>query len=86
MGSLSEELERREAEVRARLEELRGQIDGLTRRLAAEEEQLTRLRFTRETVDELFAETVPDTAPEARDDGGIAGGRRLAFSRPRRMR
>ncbi|MFF4219337.1 MULTISPECIES: hypothetical protein [Streptomyces] len=56
------------------MEELRGRIDGLTRRLAAEEEQLTRLRFTRETVDELFAETAPDTAPEVRDDGGMAEG------------
>ncbi|MFF4739461.1 hypothetical protein ACFY2W_26800 [Streptomyces sp. NPDC001262] len=57
MGSLSEELERRETETRARVEELREQVEGLNRQIAVEEERLTRLRITRETVDEVLAET-----------------------------
>lgn len=73
MGSLSEGLERREAETRARVEELRGRVEELTRRIAAEEERLTRLRITRETVDEVLAETAAESTLQAPDDGGPVG-------------
>ncbi|MCW2913905.1 MAG: hypothetical protein JWN52_1973 [Actinomycetia bacterium] len=49
MGSLLEELARREAAARERVERLRGQ-------LAAEEEALSRLVITRETVEEVLGE------------------------------
>jgi hypothetical protein len=55
MGSLLEELERREAGARAEAEELRGRIAELTQRLAVAEERLARLVITRETVDEVLA-------------------------------
>ena len=55
MGSLLDELERREAEARAEAEELRGRIAELTERLAVAEERLARLVITRETVDEVLA-------------------------------
>lgn len=71
MGSLSEELEHREAVVRVRVEELLGQIDELKQQLTAAEERLTRLQITRETVDEALAETGPaadaDEAGEANE-------------------
>jgi chromosome segregation ATPase len=50
MGSLLEELERREAEARAEAEELRGRIAELAQRLAVAEERLARLVITRETL------------------------------------
>ncbi|MGH3192657.1 MAG: type IV toxin-antitoxin system AbiEi family antitoxin domain-containing protein [Streptosporangiaceae bacterium] len=55
MGSLLEELERREAEARAEAGELRGRIAELAERLAGVEERLARLVVTRETVDEVLA-------------------------------
>jgi 2-polyprenyl-6-methoxyphenol hydroxylase-like FAD-dependent oxidoreductase len=51
MGSLTDELQRREAAARAEAEELRGQIVRLTERLARAEERLSRLVIVRETVD-----------------------------------
>jgi hypothetical protein len=54
MGSLIDELQRREAAARAEAEELRGQIAQLAERLAGVEEQLSRLVITRETVDEVL--------------------------------
>lgn len=53
MGSLIGELEERRAAVRARVEDLEGQIAVLTGQLEAE-----RLRLERETLDELAAEGV----------------------------
>jgi hypothetical protein len=50
MGSLLDELERREAAARAEAEELRGRIAELTEQLAGAEERLARLVITRETV------------------------------------
>ncbi|MFF4403198.1 hypothetical protein [Streptomyces sp. NPDC001404] len=82
MGSLSEELERREAETRARVEELREQVEGLNRQIAVEEERLTRLRITRETVDEVLAETAADAAPREPDDGGPVGQKAVGASAP----
>jgi hypothetical protein len=54
MGSLIDELQRREAAVRARAEELRGQIAELAERLAGVEEQLSCLVTAREVVDEVL--------------------------------
>ena len=57
MGSLLEELTRREAAVRQRIEEIREQIAGLESRLEAEHDRLSRLMITRETVEEILGET-----------------------------
>jgi hypothetical protein len=56
MGSLIDELQRREAAARAEAEDLRGQIAQLSERLAGAEERLSRLVITRETVDEVLGE------------------------------
>jgi chromosome segregation ATPase len=53
MGSLVNELQRREAAARAEAEELRGRIAELAERLAGVEERLSRLVITRETVEEV---------------------------------
>ena len=55
MGSLIDELRRREAAARAEAEQLRGQIAELAERLAGVEEQLSRLGVAREVVDEVLA-------------------------------
>jgi hypothetical protein len=68
MGSLTEELEAREAAARERVEALESQIEELTVRLEAERETWSRLRVTRETVAEVVAEMsaagTGRTAPE----------------------
>ncbi|WP_160330515.1 hypothetical protein [Sphaerimonospora mesophila] len=51
MGSLLDELVRREAATRDRVEAIREQIEQLRERLATEEQALSRLAITRETVD-----------------------------------
>ena len=58
MGSLIDELQRREAAAREEAEGLRGQIAQLTERLAGVEERLSRLVIARdrETVDEVLSE------------------------------
>jgi Transcriptional regulator, AbiEi antitoxin len=56
MGSLPDELRRREAAARAEAEELRGRIAQLAERLAGAEERLSRLVIARETVDEVLRE------------------------------
>lgn len=63
MGSLLDELERREAEARAEAEELRGRIAELTERLAVAEERLARLVITRETVEDVLSAPVRDSSP-----------------------
>jgi hypothetical protein len=55
MGSLVDELERREAAARAEAERLRGQIAELSERLAGVEELLSRLVIARDVVDEVLA-------------------------------
>ena len=65
MGSLIDELQRREAAAREEAEELRGRIAQLTERLAGVEERLSRLVITRETVDEVLSEAGPDASPAA---------------------
>ncbi len=54
MGSLIEELQRREAAARREADELRGEIAQLNERLAQAEERLSRLEITRETVAEIL--------------------------------
>ncbi|MBG0814647.1 hypothetical protein HS045_10605 [Planomonospora sp. ID82291] len=77
MGSLLEELARREAAARERVERLR-------ERLAAEEQTLSRLVVTRQTVEEILGETAspvqrPQTgAGDEPDDHDTAGGNRVA--------
>ena len=75
MGSLVDELRRRETAARAEAEQLRGQIAELTERLAGVEERLSRLVITRETVEEVLngsgaeatpATVVPDGAAPSR--------------------
>jgi hypothetical protein len=54
MGSLIDELRRREAAARAQVEKLRGEIAELAEHLAGVEEQLSRLVVAREVVDEVL--------------------------------
>lgn len=75
MGSLIDELQRREAAARAEVEELRGRIAELTGQLARAEEGLARLVITRQTVDEVLSEAGADAAPAA-EQGGAAPPRR----------
>ena len=63
MGSLVDELQRREAEARAEAEELRGRIAELAERLAQAEERLSRLVITRETVEEVLYSAAAEIAP-----------------------
>ena len=63
MGSLFDELERREAAARAQAEEQRGRIAQLAERLAGVEEQLSRLVIAREVVDEVLAGAGTDVSP-----------------------
>ena len=65
MGSLIDELQRREATARAQAEELRGQIAELAERLAAVEEQLSRLVTAREVVDEVLDRAAREVSPRA---------------------
>lgn len=57
MGSLLEELARREAAARERAEMIREQIEQLHERLTAVEELVSRLVITRETVTEILGGT-----------------------------
>lgn len=65
MGSLVDELRRREAAARAEAEELRGRIAQLAEHLAGVEERLSRLVIARETVGEVLSEAGADTSPVA---------------------
>jgi hypothetical protein len=77
MGSLIEELQRREAAARQEADELRGEIARLGERLARAEETLARLEITRETVAEVLggAGTGQPAAAEGASAGSpVAGG------------
>jgi hypothetical protein len=63
MGSLIDELQRREAAARAEAEELRGRIAQLAERLAGVEEQLSRLVIAREVVDEVLGGAAAEASP-----------------------
>ncbi len=70
MGSLIDELQRREAAARAEAEELRGRIAELAERLAGVEERLSRLVITREMVDEVLGEAGAGVPPAAEPGAG----------------
>ena len=72
MGSLIDELQRREAAAREEAEGLRGQIAQLTERLAGVEERLSRLVITRETVDEVLSEAGAEASSAVMPDGAVA--------------
>jgi cell division septum initiation protein DivIVA len=65
MGSLIDELKRREAAAHAEAEELRGRIAELAEQLAQAEERLSRLVITRQTVDEVLGRAGADAPPAA---------------------
>ncbi|HEX4661794.1 MAG TPA: hypothetical protein VH307_30735 [Streptosporangiaceae bacterium] len=72
MGSLIDELQRREAAAREEAEELRGRIAQLTEHLGRADERLSRLVIARETVEEVLngagseAAVTPDGAAPSR--------------------
>jgi hypothetical protein len=70
MGSLIEELKRREAAARAEADRLRARIEELSGDLARAEEQVSRLAITREEVMRVLEEPPADAA---RQDGGPGG-------------
>ena len=63
MGSLVDELRRREAAARAEAEQLRGQIAELAERLGGVEERLSRLVIAREVVDEVLGRGTSEVSP-----------------------
>ena len=71
MGSLIDELQRREAAAREEAEELRGRIAQLAERLAGVEERLSRLVIARETVAEVLSEAGAEASPVAVPDGAV---------------
>ena len=71
MGSLIEELRRREAAARAEADRLRARIEELTEELARAEEQVSRLAIAREEVTRVLEE--PPAADTAGQDGGPGG-------------
>ena len=72
MGSLIEELKRREAAARAGAERLRSRIEELAEELARAEEQVSRLVITREEVVRVMEEPAA-AEPPAWHDGKPAG-------------
>jgi len=81
MGSLIDELQRREAVARAEAEELRGRIAELAERLAQAEERLSRLVITRETVEEVLDSAATEIAPVSLAAEQLEG---MALARPGR--
>jgi len=74
MGSLIEELRRREEAARAEADRLRARIEELTEELARAEEQVTRLAITREEVTRVLEERpAADGAPREGGSGGKPG-------------
>jgi hypothetical protein len=73
MGSLIEELRRREAAARAEADRLRTRIEELSEDLARTEEQASRLSIAREEVARVLGE--PETASRGALDRGESGGR-----------
>jgi hypothetical protein len=71
MGSLIEELRRREAAARAEADGLRARIEELSGDLARAEERVSRLAITREEVMRVLEE--PPAEDAARQDGGPGG-------------
>jgi hypothetical protein len=75
MGSLIDELQRREAAAREEAEELRGRIAQLAERLAGVEERLSRLVITRETVEVVLNGSGAAAAPATVMPDGVAPSR-----------
>ncbi|ETK32922.1 hypothetical protein [Microbispora sp. ATCC PTA-5024] len=73
VGSLLEELARREAVARQRIAEIREQIAALESRLEDEHDRLSRLVITRETVEEILGEAA-ELAGESMETAELAGG------------
>jgi hypothetical protein len=71
MGSLVEELRRREAAARAEVGRLRGRIEELTQELARAEDRVSRLAITREEVTRVLEE--PPAADAVRQGAGPGG-------------
>jgi hypothetical protein len=71
MGSLIEELKRREAAARAEADRLRARIEELSGGLARAEERVSRLAITREELMRVLEE--PPAADAARQDSGPGG-------------
>lgn len=76
MGSLIEELRRREAAARAEVDRLRSRIEELSRDLARAEEQASRLAIASEEVTRVLEE--PAAAEPPAQDGAPAGKPRAA--------
>jgi hypothetical protein len=72
MGSLIEELQRREAAARQEADELRGEIARLSERLARAGERLSRLEITRETVAEILGGVGAGQSPTVREAEPLA--------------
>lgn len=72
MGSLIEELKRREAAARAEADRLRARIEELSGDLARAEEQVSRLAITREEVTRVLEE-LPAADPAGQE--GVPGGK-----------
>jgi hypothetical protein len=75
MGSLIDELQRREAAARDEAEELRGRIAQLAERLAGVEERLSRLVIARETVQEVLSGSGEQASPATVMPDGAAAAR-----------
>jgi hypothetical protein len=75
MGSLVDELQRREAAAREEAAELRGRIAQLAERLAGVEQWLSRLVITRETVEEVLNGSGAEAAPATVMPDGVAAPR-----------
>ena len=71
MGSLIEELKRREAAARAEADRLRARIEELSGDLARAEERVSRLAIAREEVAWVIED--PPAADAARQDDGPGG-------------
>ena len=80
MGSLIEELRRREAAARAEADRLRTRIEELSEDLARAEEQASRLAIAREEVARVLEEPAAAEPPAGQD--GRPGGESRARPRP----
>jgi hypothetical protein len=71
MGSLIEELRRREAAARAEADRLRSRIEELSRELAGAEEQVSRLAIAREEVTRVLEEPAGAEPPAGKPAGEL---------------
>jgi hypothetical protein len=78
LGSLMEELRRREAAARAGADRLRSRIEELAEELARAEEQVSRLVIAREEVTRLLEGPAVADPPAGQQAGGFAGEPRQA--------